>query len=57
MVSEMNCDDFTEKSLRPDGTKHKFGTVIKDAARKGYLGFQDHGQKVWFRNVKIRELD
>lgn len=57
VVSEMNCDDFTEKGLRPDGTEHKFGSVIKDAARKGYLGFQDHGQKVWVRNVKIKELD
>jgi len=57
VISEMNCDDFTKKGLRPDGTKHKFGTVIKDAARKGYLGFQDHGQKVWIRNVKIKELD
>lgn len=55
-VCKMNCDDFTKKSLRPDGTKHKFGTVIKDAARKGYLGFQDHGKKVWYRNVKVREL-
>lgn len=55
-VCKMNCDDFTEKGLRPDGSKHKFGTVIKDAARKGYLGFQDHGKKVWCRNVKILEL-
>ncbi len=57
LISEMNCDDFTKKGLRPDGTTHKFGSVIKDAARKGYLGFQDHGQKAWFRNVKIKELE
>ncbi|MDA0196870.1 MAG: DUF1080 domain-containing protein [Bacteroidetes bacterium] len=25
-------------------------------ARKGRLGLQDHGDKVWFRNIKIREL-
>ena len=55
-VCKMNCDDFPKKGLRPDGTTHKFGTVIKDAARKGYLGFQDHGKKVWYRNVKVREL-
>jgi hypothetical protein len=25
-------------------------------ARKGSIGLQDHGQQVWFRNIKIREL-
>ncbi|GAB1358712.1 hypothetical protein MASR1M31_04910 [Porphyromonadaceae bacterium] len=25
-------------------------------ARKGYIGLQDHGYDVWFRNIKIREL-
>lgn len=55
-VATMNCDDFDEPGLRPDGTKHKFGTAIKEFKREGYLGFQDHGHKVWFKNVKLREL-
>jgi hypothetical protein len=25
-------------------------------AKEGYIGLQDHGYPVWFRNVKIREL-
>ena len=30
--------------------------AIKDFAQKGYLGFQDHGNKVWYKNVKLLEL-
>lgn len=25
-------------------------------AQKGYIGLQDHGSFIWFRNIKIREL-
>jgi hypothetical protein len=56
-VAEMNCDEWTEPGKRLDGSKHKFKMAVKDFPRKGYLGFQDHGHKVWFKNVKILELD
>ena len=25
-------------------------------AKTGYIGLQDHGHAVWFRNIKIQEL-
>jgi hypothetical protein len=55
-VATLNCDKWTAPGKRPDGSKHKFRKAIKDFPRKGYLGFQDHGAKVWFRNVKVLEL-
>jgi len=60
-VCSMNCDDFDRPGYCPDGAKHKYELngkprAIKDFARKGYLGFQDHGQKVWYKNVKVLPL-
>lgn len=55
-VAAMNVDKWTEPHKRPDGSRHKFKKAIKDFPRKGYLGFQDHGAKVWYRNVKVLEL-
>ena len=55
-VCEMNCDEFTKPKERPDGSKAKFRKAAKDFPRKGYLGFQDHGHLVWFKNVKLLEL-
>lgn len=61
-VAAMNCDEFDQPGVCPDGKKHKFKLngkprAVKDFARKGYLGFQDHGHKVWYKNVKLLKLD
>ena len=31
-------------------------TDSKDKPLEGYLGLQDHGQVMWFRNIRIKEL-
>ncbi len=33
-----------------------FPGFIEGIAKDGYIGLQDHGYPVWFRNIKIREL-
>ena len=33
-----------------------FPGFTEGVAREGYIGLQDHGYPVWFRNIKIREL-
>jgi len=60
-VSHINCDAFDSPGICPDGQAHKFKLkgkprAIKDFARSGYLGFQDHGHKVWYKNVKVLTL-
>jgi hypothetical protein len=39
--------------------KSKFKTFpgfIEGISKEGYIGLQDHGYDIWFRNIKIREL-
>ena len=55
-IAKLNCDELDQPGLRADGTKHKFKVAVKDLPRRGYLGFQDHGNKVWYKNVKLLEL-
>ncbi len=57
-VTAIDLARFVEPGTRPDGSKHKFEKVaIRDLIQKGYLGFQDHGQDCWFRDVKLKVLD
>ena len=56
-VSEANLDQWTEARKSPDGTVNKFDKPLKDFARTGYLGLQDHGTPVWYRNIRIRPLN
>lgn len=55
-IIDMDLDLWTEAGKNPDGTDNKFKYAYKDMPRKGHIGFQDHGQPVWFRNLKIKKL-
>lgn len=60
-VAAIDCEKFDKPGYCPDGQKHKYvlkgkPRAVKDFARTGYLGFQDHGHKVWYKNVKVLEL-
>jgi hypothetical protein len=50
MVIDTNFDWFTE----PIG---KFSTPYAQLPRTGYIGFQDHGSYVWYRNIWLKELE
>jgi hypothetical protein len=55
-VIEMDLDRWTEAGKNPDGSKNKFKAALKNFPRRGHIGFQDHGQPVWFKNVKVKKL-
>lgn len=55
-IINMDLNKWSEPNKNPDGVKNKFNKALKDFARAGYIGFQDHGFPVWFRNVKIKKL-
>ena len=56
LVNEVDVDRWDTPNKNPDGTPNKFKTALKDLPRTGRIGFQNHGQVVWFKDVKIRTL-
>lgn len=60
-VIHADLNDWKEAHKNPDGTPNKFGTAIKDYARKGPIGLQGlHGKAqaaVYYRNLKIKVLE
>lgn len=56
-VTHMDLNQWTSPNKRPDGSEHKFDVAYKDHPRRGYIGLQDHGSDIWFRNIKLRKLE
>lgn len=56
-IIDMDLNEWTEAHKNPDGSRNKFNTAYKDMPREGFIGFQDHGNPVWYRNVRLKVLD
>jgi hypothetical protein len=55
-VSGANLELWTQARQNPDGSANKFEKPLREFARRGFVGLQDHGTPVWYRNVRIRPL-
>lgn len=56
LVNEVDVDRWDTPNKNPDGSPNKFKTALKKLPRTGRIGFQNHGQVVWFKDVVIQAL-
>ena len=55
-IVSVDIDLCYEVGRNPDGSTNKFKYAWRDMPRLGHIGLQDHGGRIEFRAIRIREL-
>ncbi|MDY6817730.1 MAG: DUF1080 domain-containing protein [Halobacteriales archaeon] len=56
-VLDVDIDEWTTPGENPDGTANKFtGYAMASLPHTGRLALQDHDERCWFRDLRLREL-
>lgn len=50
---EADLSRWTEVGKNPDGSPNKFKRPFCEMVESGYIGLQDHGGRIWFRNLRL----
>ena len=55
-ITDMDLNRWTTPNQNPDGMRNKFNRAFREMTEPGYIGLQDHGNQIWFRNIEIEKL-
>jgi hypothetical protein len=55
-VIDLNVDLWNKPNQNFNEVPNKYPTAIKDFPRKGFIGLQDHGRQVWYRNIRVKPI-
>ncbi len=56
-IAGMDLSRWTVAGQNPDGTPNKFPVPYAELVGPSYIGFQDYGNRVLFRSIKIKPLE
>ena len=56
-INEVDLSRWTEPGRNPDGSPNKFKYAYNTMIRPGYIALQNHGNPIWYRNIKVKPLD
>lgn len=56
LIHDLDLSLWSTPHKNPDGSDNKFSRAYATMVQAGHIGIQDHGGRVWLRNVKLRDL-
>ena len=55
-TTEIDLSRYTQAGRNPDGGRNKFRYALASLPRRGYLGLQNHGGRVAYRDLRLLPL-